>query len=344
VVADAERANDWSVDIVLLHSADDFTSSAARPTRRANDREPAYMIYTSGSTGRPKGALNDHRAICNRLAWMQSRYALTPDDVVLQKTPFSFDVSVWEFFWPLLNGARLVLARPGGHRDSAYLIELIEARRVSVIHFVPSMLRVFLEDPNVERCTTLRHVMCSGEALAPDLVAAWYGRSAAALHNLYGPTEAAIDVTHWTAPRGWSGTTVPIGRPVANTQLYVLDARGAPVPIGIAGELSIGGVQVGMGYHRRPELTAEKFVADPFGSDAGGRLYRTGDLVRYREDGNLEYLGRLDNQIKLRGFRIELGEIESVMLRGDALRDAVVVLREDVPGSVSLVAYYVPAD
>ncbi|MBD5634010.1 MAG: amino acid adenylation domain-containing protein, partial [Candidatus Eremiobacteraeota bacterium] len=304
----------------------------------------AYVIYTSGSTGRPKGAPNAHRAICNRIAWMQDRYRLGAADVVLQKTPISFDVSVWEFFWPLVSGARLVMARPGGHRDNAYLIRTIVAHEVSVVHFVPSMLRAFLGETAVARCTSLRDVMCSGEALPADLVTAFYERLPANLHNLYGPTEAAVDVTHWSAPRGWSEPLVPIGRPVANTRLYVLDEGGSPVPVGVPGELYIGGVQVGLGYHRRPELTADKFVPDPFGEDPAGRLYRTGDLVRYRADGNLDFLGRLDYQVKLRGFRIELGEIENVLMQHSAVRDAVTVLREDAPGGPALVAYYVAAD
>ena len=243
----------------------------------------AYVIYTSGSTGLPKGAMNSHRGICNRLLWMQEQYQLQRQDTVLQKTPFSFDVSVWEFFWPLLAGARLVLAEPGGHRDPRYLAELIEAEHVTVLHFVPSMLRAFLQQEDLQRtCSSLRDVVCSGEALPQDLAERFFARLPARLHNLYGPTEAAVDVTYWECRAGEPGP-VPIGRPVANTQMYVLDRHLEPVPKGVAGELYLGGVQVGRGYLNRPELTAGRFVADPFGGlqepgctgpvtwDAGGR-------------------------------------------------------------------------
>ncbi|HET9985575.1 MAG TPA: amino acid adenylation domain-containing protein, partial [Longimicrobiales bacterium] len=305
--------------------------------------DPAYMIYTSGSTGRPKGALNAHRGIVNRLLWMQAEYGLGAADVVLQKTPIGFDVAVWEFFWPLLVGARLVLARPGGHRDPAYLVELIRERGVTVLHFVPSMLRAFLAEAGVEACTSLRHVVCSGEALPADLVRAFQARSGAALHNLYGPTEAAVDVTHWTCPAGWAGAVVPIGRPVANTRIYLLDRAGQPVPVGVAGELHIGGVQVGLGYHGRPELTAERFVPDPFGGEPGARLYRTGDLARWRADGTIEFLGRLDDQVKIRGHRVEIGEVEAALLQHPKVTAAVVAARADASRGARLVAYVVAA-
>ncbi|HEX5724850.1 MAG TPA: amino acid adenylation domain-containing protein, partial [Longimicrobiaceae bacterium] len=241
----------------------------------------AYVIYTSGSTGNPKGAMNAHRGVVNRLRWMQDEYALAAGDVVLQKTPFSFDVSVWEFFWPLITGARLVLARPGGHRDPAYLAELIEREGVTTLHFVPSMLAAFVDAAPAERCATLTRVVCSGEALPEELAQRFQARMDAAgngrvrLHNLYGPTEAAVDVTYWPCEPGVGGP-IPIGRPVANTRILVLDGRGAPAPVGVPGELHIGGVQVGRGYLGRPALTAEKFVPDPFG-EPGARMYRTGD-------------------------------------------------------------------
>jgi amino acid adenylation domain-containing protein len=302
----------------------------------------AYIIYTSGSTGRPKGAMNSHRGICNRLLWMQAEYGLEPRDRVLQKTPFSFDVSVWEFFWPLLVGARLVVARPGGHQDPSYLTQVIAEEAITTLHFVPSMLQVFLDDPNVGRCTSLKRVICSGEALPYELQQRFYGRSGAELHNLYGPTEAAVDVTYWACPRENGRPIVPIGKPVANTQIYVLDRLFEPAPIGVPGELYIGGVQVGRGYLNRPDITAERFVPDPFSSIAGARLYRTGDLCRFLADGNVEYLGRLDHQVKIRGVRIELGEIESVLAQHDAVREAVVVAREDLGDDKRLVAYVVP--
>jgi amino acid adenylation domain-containing protein len=310
----------------------------------------AYVIFTSGSTGRPKGAMNEHRGICNRLLWMQEEYGLTADDVVLQKTPFSFDVSVWEFFWPLMSGARLVIARPEGHRDSAYLVRLIQDSGITTLHFVPSMLRVFLEEEGVETCGSLKRVICSGEALPHELQERFFARlPAVELHNLYGPTEAAVDVTYWACRRGDERLTVPIGRPVANTQMYVLDSRMQPVPVGVAGELYIGGVQVGRGYVGRADLTAERFVTDPFSKRPGARLYKTGDLARHLADGAIEYLGRLDYQVKIRGQRIELGEIEAVLDKHPAVVQSVVLAREDSPGDTRLVAYVVargeaPAD
>ena len=251
----------------------------------------AYVIFTSGSTGRPKGAMNEHRGICNRLFWMQEEYGLTPDDRVLQKTLYSFDVSVWEFFWPLIVGARLVIARPEGHRDSAYLADLIRQSRVTTMHFVPSMLRPFLEE-DLQDCTSLKRVMCSGEALPHELQERFFARLPnAGLHNLYGPTEAAVDVTYWPCQRGDARSTVPIGWPVANTQMYVLDARMQPVPAGATGEIFIGGVQVGRGYMGRDDLTVDRFLADPFSTTPGARLYKTGDRGRHLPDGAIEYLG-----------------------------------------------------
>ena len=305
----------------------------------------AYMIYTSGSTGRPKGALNRHRGIVNRLRWMQRAYSLEADDVVMQKTPISFDVSVWEFFWPLATGAQLLLADPGGHRDAAYLAAVIRERRVTVLHFVPSMLRAFLESGVSVTPTTIRDVICSGEALTYDLQQSFFDRfPTTRLHNLYGPTEAAVDVSAWECVRGDTRHVVPIGRPIANTRLYVLDDNRAPTPIDVAGELYIGGIQVGAGYHNRPELTAERFVPDPFSLEADARLYRTGDRARWLSDGAIEYLGRLDFQVKLRGFRIELGEIEMVLTSQPGVRSAVALVREDVPGDQRLVAYCVAED
>lgn len=316
--------------------------STETPASGVTPDDPAYVIYTSGSTGQPKGAVNSHRAIVNRLRWMQDVYRLTAADAVMQKTPFSFDVSVWEFFWPLLAGARLVLARPGGHQDAAYLADLVAREGITTLHFVPSMLQVFVEEPGLTQCLTLRQVFCSGEALPFELQERFFARHGAELHNLYGPTEAAVDVTFWRCERGGGRRLVPIGRPIARTQLYVLDRRFQPVPVGVAGELHIGGIGLARGYHGRPELTAEKFVPDPFGPP-GARLYRTGDLGRWLPDGVIEYLGRLDHQVKLRGFRIELGEIESALSRQPGVREAVVVVREDRPGDKVLAAYLVAA-
>ncbi len=341
------RLPETTARLVRLDGADaelDAPDDDAVP-RAITPRNLAYMIYTSGSTGRPKGAMNQHDAIVNRLRWMQAEYALTPDDVVLQKTPFSFDVSVWEFFWPLLVGARLVMARPEGHKDPGYLIDTIARERVTTLHFVPSMLGHFLEAPGLSACESVRRVICSGEALPYDLQQRFFERmpAGATLHNLYGPTEAAVDVSFWACVNGDPRHVVPIGRPIANTQLYVLDTRMQPVPVGVAGELYIGGVQVGRGYLGRPDLTAERFVPDPFASRPGARLYRTGDLARHLPDGAIEYLGRLDHQIKLRGFRIELGEIEAALLAHRGVRDVVVVARADPGGAQHLVGYVVPA-
>jgi amino acid adenylation domain-containing protein len=302
----------------------------------------AYMIYTSGSTGRPKGAMNTHEAILNRLQWMQDAYRLTPADRVLQKTPFSFDVSVWEFFWPLLTGATLVVARPGGHRDGAYLANLIAEEKITTTHFVPSMLQVFLEQDGLDvSCSSLKRVICSGEALPLELQRRFFYTMGTELHNLYGPTEAAVDVTYWACERNSPLNTVPIGRPISNIQIYILDAQLQPVPIGIPGELHIGGVGLARGYHNRPDLTAEKFIPDPYNTAPGARLYKTGDLARFFPDGNVEYLGRLDSQVKIRGFRVELGEIEEALNQHPGVETSVVIAREDTPGDKRLIAYVV---
>jgi len=321
--------------------ADPFEADPDVSAPALHEDHLAYVIYTSGSTGRPKGVMNAHRGIVNRLHGMQQAYVLTPDDVVLQKTPFGFDVSVWEFFWPLMAGARLVLARPEGHKDPAYLGELIRASGVTTLHFVPSMLQVFLAHPDAAGgCDTLRRVVCSGEALPAALARQcrerWPG---AQLFNLYGPTEAAVDVSAWTCSDD-DRDAVPIGRPVANTRLFLLDVALRPVPLGVAGELYIGGAQVARGYLNRPDLTAERFIADPFAGH--GRLYRTGDLGRWRADGAIDYLGRNDFQIKLRGQRIEPGEIEAQLRALDGIADAAVLARQDRSGTLALVAYVVP--
>jgi amino acid adenylation domain-containing protein/FkbM family methyltransferase len=302
----------------------------------------AYMIYTSGSTGQPKGAMNTHRGIVNRLHWMQQTYCLTSADRVLQKTPYTFDVSVWEFFWPLISGAGLVMAEPGGHRDPVYLAKLIEEQQITTVHFVPSMLAAFLAHISKGRLGCLKRVICSGEALPFELVQRWYELFDVELHNLYGPTEAAVDVTSWLCPKQTAEKRVLIGKPISNIQIHVLDSCLNPVPLGARGEIFIGGVGVGRGYWRRPDLTAERFVPDPFSVDPSARLYRTGDLGRYLWDGSIEYLGRIDHQVKLRGFRIELGEIESVIRQHPGVVEAAAVrIGEDE--SEQLVAYIVPA-
>ena len=300
----------------------------------------AYVIYTSGSTGKPKGAMNEHRGVVNRLVWMQKEYAISPDDRILQKTPFSFDVSVWEFFLPLISGARLILARPFGHKDPAYLSALIHEQEITILHFVPSMLQVFLDHADLAQCCSVVRIICSGEALPASLVQRFHGLLPdAELHNLYGPTEVAVDVTAWHCKPGTQHHIIPIGRPIANTRVYILDQRMQPVPIGVTGELYLGGVQVGRGYWNREELSAERFVTDPFCDAANARMYKTGDLARFLPDGNIQYLGRNDFQVKLRGLRIELGEIEAHLCTIDGIREAVVLAREDQPGDVRLIAY-----
>jgi amino acid adenylation domain-containing protein len=301
----------------------------------------AYVIYTSGSTGKPKGVMNTHAGLCNRLWWMQQQYGLGENDRVLQKTPYSFDVSVWEFLWPLMTGARLVIARPEGHRDSRYLVDVIEREQITTMHFVPSMLQVFVEERGLSRCGSLRRVICSGEALSVELQERFFARLGAELHNLYGPTEAAIDVTYWPCERGQKSRTVPIGRPISNLQIYILDRCGNPVPVGVLGELHIGGVGLARGYLNRVELTTQKFVDNPFCTEPGARLYKTGDLARYTADGVIEYVGRIDHQVKIRGFRIELGEIEATLTEHAGVSECVVLAREDAAGQKRLVAYVV---
>jgi amino acid adenylation domain-containing protein len=298
----------------------------------------AYCIYTSGSTGKPKGVLNTHRGIVNRLLAMQETYRLAPSDRLLQKTQMSFDVSVREFFWPLLFGARLVLAAPREHGNPRYLTRLIEREQITVVHFVPSMLGLFLDETDPQACRSLRCVLSGGEALPMDLARRFLDLFDCEFYNMYGPSEAAVSVTSWGCERDYARPTAPIGRPVANTQIYVLDPGLEPVPVGVWGELCIGGVQLARGYHARPELTADRFVPSPFD---GGRLYRTGDLGRWAGDGLLEFGGRGDDQVKVRGFRVELGEIEVVLREHETVAESVVVAIESAGGSAELAAYVV---
>jgi amino acid adenylation domain-containing protein len=331
-----------SAPIVVLDAACSSVAAEAMtaPDVEVDPEQAAYILYTSGSTGRPKGVVIPHRAICNHMLWMQQAFPLHASDAVLQKTPFSFDASVWEFYAPLLAGGRLVVARPGGHRDAAYLAETIRNEHVTVLQCVPTQLRMLLDDPTFVRCTSLLRVFCGGEALTGDVTTRFHAAMRADLVNLYGPTEATIDATYWTCTRGDAGTQMPIGRPIANTQVYVVDSALRPVPAGIAGELLIGGSGLALGYLHNEEMTNEKFVANAVGGP-GARLYRTGDLVRMTDAGVLEFLGRIDHQIKLRGFRIELGEIEATLVRQDGVKEAVVIAREDTPGDKRLVAYFI---
>ncbi|WP_081878121.1 non-ribosomal peptide synthetase [Nocardia brasiliensis] len=336
-----ESAAALAIDTVELSGYRGAPITDAERTAALRADHLAYVIFTSGSTGKPKGVGVSHAAIVNRLRWMQHEYSLDRTDVVLQKTPATFDVSVWEFFWPLQIGARLVVAAHDGHRDPAYLARLIAEKGITTAHFVPSMLSVFVTDTDVRGCTALRQVFCSGEALPAATVRDFHAAlPRPALHNLYGPTEAAVDVTYWPCPA--DPATVPIGSPVWNTQTYVLDSRLRPVPPGVVGELYLAGVQLARGYLGQPRLTADRFVANPFG--AGVRMYRTGDLARWQlgtdRPGVLEYMGRSDFQVKIRGLRIELGEIEAALLDDARVARAVCVAHAGRNGD-ELVAYVV---
>ena len=328
-------------EIVVISITQSFSEDGTNLQLTLTPDAPVYMIYTSGSTGRPKGVINRHVSLFNRLYWMQNEYHLTSDDRILQKTPFSFDVSVWEFFWPLMFGARIVIARPGGHRDPNYMKSLIRDQQVTTVHFVPSMLNAFFEEEDLASfCGSLRRVICSGEALPYTTVERFYATLTCSLHNLYGPTEAAIDVSYWPCSLDYPGKIVPIGKPIANVQLYIVDKHLHLQPIGVPGELCIGGVGLAIGYHHRDDLTLKAFVHDPFSHDAEARLYHTGDLARFLPDGQIQYLGRIDTQIKLRGLRIELEEIRATLINLPDIKDAAVVVRK-TDASQMLVGYVV---
>lgn len=308
-----------------------------------NPHQTAYVLYTSGSTGKPKGVDIPHVGLTNRILWMQDEYKLNENDAVLQKTPYSFDVSGWEFFWPLISGSRLVFAIPGGHKDPDYLINLIQRENITTLHFVPSMFEIFLQTPGVQNCSRLRYVFCSGEELKKSQEKTFFKLlPQTELHNLYGPTEASIDVTYFKCSIENPYPFIPIGRAVANTQLYILDKNGHPLPIGVPGELYIAGVQLANGYYNRPDLTSATFIKNPFSSDADARMYKTGDLCCWLPDGNIKYLGRIDFQIKLRGFRVELGEIEGVLRDHPEVKEAAVAVYEDPVGVKRLVSYIIP--
>jgi|GEM_PF-293209 len=299
----------------------------------------AYVIYTSGSTGKPKGVMVPQRAIVNHMLWMLDTFALTASDRVLQKTPFSFDASVWEFFAPLMSGATLVMAKPEGHRDGVYMIEMIQQYAITTIQLVPSALRMVLETVGIERITSLRRVCCGGEALSADLQKLHFERLQVPLYNLYGPTEAAIDSTFWACEADYPLSNLPIGRPIANAKVYILDTALNPVPVGVPGEIHIAGAGLANGYLHRPDLTAERFIRNPF--ERSGRLYKTGDLGRYLHDGSIEFLGRIDHQVKLRGYRIEMGEIDAALSEHPAIRQSVTLVREDTPNNQRLVSYVI---
>ena len=302
--------------------------------------DAAYVIYTSGSTGTPKGVVNEHRGIVNRLEWMRMHYGIQPDDRILQKTPATFDVSVWEFFLAFISGATLVVAPPESHKDPAWLARIFREERITTAHFVPSMLAAFLAEPSAEGIA-LRRVFCSGEELPARLRDRFHEVVKAELHNLYGPTEAAVDVTYWPATPQDKSASVPIGFPVWNTSMHVVDSRMRPLPPNVIGNLYIGGVQVARGYLGQPELTAERFLSDPFQKGVG-RIYHTGDLAYRRRDGAIVFAGRSDHQVKIRGLRVELGEIEQAILSSGEVDQVVVIAREDRPGDQRLAAYLTP--
>ena len=318
-------------------------NSQENPLNNTKTDNLIYVIYTSGSTGQPKGVMIPHSGIYNQLYWRQTTFRLTAADKVLQTISFSFDPSVWQIFWPLCFGAQLVMAHPEGHRDSSYLVRVICEQQITVMALVPSMLQVLLEEKGIENCQCLRHVTCGGEALPIELVERFFERLQLdnVLFNCYGPTEASIDASFWRCQHGTDRAIAPIGTPITNTEIYILNEGLQPVKSGETGELYIGGMGLARGYLNRPELTAQKFISHFNKNKSSDRLYKTGDLGRFLPDGNIEFLGRTDQQLKIRGFRIELGEIEAVLNQHPALKQALVIAREDIPGNKRLVAYLV---
>jgi amino acid adenylation domain-containing protein len=331
--------------VICLDSEWDVIADNSRenPLSAVTPEHLIYVIYTSGSTGKPKGVMIPHRGICNLMHWRQTTFGITEQDKVLQTISFSFDPSVWQIFWPLSFGAQLIMARPGGHQDSAYFVQMITQQQITVLGLVPSILRMLAEEPGIENCQGLKHVTTGGEALSIELMERFFARLNLenVLLNCYGPTEVSIDATYWTCHRGTHQLNAPIGRPIANVQIYILDEHLQPVPVGESGELHVGGAGLARGYLNRRELSDEKFIPNPFSSEPEARIYKTGDLARYLPDGNIEFLGRIDHQVKIRGFRVELGEIEAMLGQYPALQQVVVIVREDVPGNKQLVAYVV---
>jgi len=315
--------------------------SEANPAMVTTAENLAYILYTSGSTGQPKGVMVEHRGLCNAINWITRTLALSAEDRCLLKTPITFDAAGRELFPTLLTGGTLVVAEADGHRDSRYLAATVRGERISIFHCVPSLLQLLVEEPAFGDSLALRAVMCGGEALPIHVVTRFQSRSKAKLYNVYGPTETIIDSTYWLCDGTDGRSSCPIGRPIPNARIYILDDALRPLPIGIAGQMHIGGVGLARGYLNRPELTAEKFIPDPFSAEPGARLYKTGDLARYLPDGNIEFLGRGDHQVKIRGFRIELGEVEAALGHHPAVRKAAVLAREDAPGEKRLVAYVV---
>lgn len=332
------------VTTAKMIAIEEVSRDGAAPPHAGNPRDIACVMYTSGSTGEAKGALIDHRSLVNNILWLQDNWPLDASDAMLQKTPFTFDVSIKELLWPLATGARIVFARPGGHLDMRHLARLIADRGVTVAHFVPSMLQRFLDAPVAQLCQTLKLVMCGAEILPPRLKDRFFGLFDAKLLHLYGPTEAAISVTGWECQAGAeSGSVVPLGRPMSHVQIYLLDRAGRPVPAGVPGEIHIGGLAVARGYLKRPELTRERFLDDRFTDQAEkGLLYRTGDLARFRGDGVIEFIGRIDQQVKIHGARVEPREIEVALNGHPQVKRAAVRPYRDRFGDTRLIAYVIP--
>lgn len=340
---------EFNQEIIDLNDSTIYQGEGSNLPNINSAQDLAYLIYTSGSTGRPKGVMIEHHSLINRLNWMQKRYPLTEEDRILQKTPFTFDVSVWEMFWWSIEGASVYFLPPDGEKDPALMVDTINEQEITVMHFVPSMLNAFLEylkviddSSEIEKLSTLKQVFASGEALTVyqvnDFNQILNQRHSTKLANLYGPTEATIDVSYFDCSTGESFDKIPIGKPIDNIQLYIVDKNNNLQPIGVAGELCIAGAGVARGYLNREKLTKEKFIDNPFGK---GKMYKTGDLARWLDDGNIEYLGRIDHQVKVRGFRIELGEIESALLNNSAIKDAIVLAKDFGSGDKRLVAYVI---
>ena len=308
---------------------------------QATDRNAAYVIYTSGSTGQPKGVIVEHRGLVNAVNWLTETLGLDVSDRGLLKTPITFDAAGREIFPILITGGSLIIVEPEGHRDSRYVAETIRNEAISVFHCVPSFLRLLVEEPAFEAPLALRTVMCGGEALPSEVVVRFYQRSKASLYNVYGPTETIIDSAYGLCDRNLVDSSISIGRPIPNARIYILDDMLRLVPVGVAGNLHIGGVGMARGYLNRPDLTAERFIPDPFGAEPGAKLYKTGDLARHLADGRIEFLGRADHQVKIRGVRIELEEVEAALRQHSAVREAIVVVDEATIGEKRLVAYVV---
>ncbi|KAF0250108.1 MAG: lgrC [bacterium] len=340
-----EQVSELKVAKLYLDKEDSIFNTSAKHNPKINisGQEIAYIIHTSGSTGLPKGVMITQEAITNHMVWMKDRFSITAEDTTLQRTPISFDASVCEFYLPLIVGAKLVITKPNFNADIKYLLETISSNNITTVQFVPSLLSLIIEEKEFAS-NKLKRVFCGGEVLSPQLRELFFKSSKAELYNVYGPTETTIDATYYQCVSEAKKQLVPIGKPIANTKAYILDKNYKIVPIGVIGELYIGGIALARGYYNRPDFTAERFISNPFSNKLGERLYSTGDQARYLADGNIEFLGRIDNQVKVKGFRIELGEIETVLNSYNAIKQAVVVVKEDATGSKYLVAYSIVSD